>query len=187
MKIDYRAAEKNDFAAVMEIAETELNSGLEYDEYMRGIFDKLGNGAEGVLALDAEKLVGFAFVEEGMALSGDRTDFFDEIKADINGDKIWTGAATAVLPEYMNFKIGAALYIFTLSRLEDIGAKHLLLEIWVRPDGYMPSDPHLRIARDYTEYGVVKNFYHDASLKGYICPVCGKDCKCMAKIAVVHI
>lgn len=187
MKITYRNATRGDFASVMQIAEKELNSGDGYMAYMRGIFDGLGRDTAGILAFCGESLAGFAFAERGMALTGGRTDFFDRIRADIGDEPIWTGAATAVLPGYMNMKIGSALYIYLLSLLEDIGAKHLLLEIWVRPDGYAPSNANLATAGHYTEYGTVANFYREAGEQGYICPVCGAHCVCSAKIAVVHI
>ena len=187
MKLRYRLAATEDREEVMKIAEAELNSGFGSEKYMDGIFAGLGRETLGIVALDGAKIAGFAFLERGMSLSGGRTDFFDEIRRDIGDEEIWTGAATAVLPEYQGFKVGAALYIYTLSALEDIGAKHLLLEIWVRPDGFQPSEPHLHIARDYTEYGLVPDFYKESADEGYICPVCGKDCKCSARIAVVHI
>ena len=187
MKIAYRSAVREDFTSVMSIAERELNSGGGYLDYMRGIFDGLGRDTAGILAFCGKSLAGFAFAESGMSLTGGRTDFFDRIRADIGGEAIWTGAATAVLPEYMNMKIGSALYIYLLSQLQDIGVRHLLLEIWVRPDGYAPSNANLATAGHYTEYGTVDNFYRQASEQGYVCPVCGDHCVCSAKIAVVHI
>ncbi|MDO5114773.1 MAG: hypothetical protein Q4D58_01610 [Synergistaceae bacterium] len=185
MKLSYRLAEKSDYEKVLPLAEKELNSGLSYEEYMRAIFDGLGESAFGIIACHGEELAGFAFLEKGMSLTGGREDFFNEIKKDIGEEEIWTGAAYAVTDKYMNCKVGSALYIYALSQLEDIGAKHLLLEIWVRPDGYMPSNANLATAGRYTEYGIVENFY--AGAEGYICPVCGARCKCSAKIAVVHI
>ncbi|MDO4560040.1 MAG: GNAT family N-acetyltransferase [bacterium] len=185
MKLSYRLAEKNDYQKILPLAEQELNSGQGYEEYMRAIFDELGKNAFGIVACREEEIIGFAFLEKGLALTGGREDFFPEIKKDIGGEEIWTGAAYAVTDEYLNCKVGSALYIYALSHLEDIGAKHLLLEIWVRPDGYAPSNANLATAGRYTEYGVVENFYAHAA--GYICPVCGARCKCSAKIAVVHI
>ena len=185
MKLSYRLAEKGDYEKVLPLAEKELNSGAGYEEYMRTVFYGLGKETFGIIAFNGEEIAGFAFLERGMELTGGREDFFREIKRDIGEEEIWTGAAYAVTDKYMNCKVGSALYIYALSHLEDIGAKHLLLEIWVRPDGYMPSNTNLATAGSYTEYGVVENFYADA--KDYICPVCGTRCKCSAKIAVVHI
>lgn len=185
MKLSYRTAEQGDYAKVLPLAEKELNAGIGYEEYMRRIFDGLGKDTFGIIAFNEGELAGFVFLEKGMALTGDREDFFSEIRRDIGEEDIWTGAAYAVAEQYLNCKVGSALYIYALSHLEDIGAKHLLLEIWVRPDGYMPSNANLATARSYTEYGIVQNFY--AGTKNYICPVCGSDCICSAKIAVVHI
>lgn len=67
------------------------------------------------------------------------------------------------------------------------GVEHILLEIWVRPDGYMPSNSNLAIAGSYKEYGIVPDFYYEASRNGQLCPVCGDCCHCSAKIAVVNI
>ncbi len=187
MKITYRQANAGDFEAVYAIASGELNNGQGYRDYVKGLFDRLGHGALGILAFDRELLIGFAFLEQGMVLTGDRTDYLEEIRRDIGNDEIWSGAAFAVLDAYQGMKIGSALFLHGLMALSGIGVKHLLLEIWVRPDGYMPSNTNLATAGSYTEYGIVPDFYYDASRNGYLCPVCGDECHCSAKIAVVHI
>lgn len=187
MKIDYRDAQGCDFESVYAIASKELNDGQAYRAYMEDLYLRLGTSVLGVLAFDGERMIGFAFVEEGMVLTGDRTDYLGDIQRDIGTDGIWTGAAFAVLEKYRGYKIGAALFLHAMRALSRIGVQHLLLEIWVRPDGFMPSNTNLATAGHYTEYGIVHDFYKEASRHGYLCPVCGENCRCSAKIAVVHI
>ncbi len=92
-----------------------------------------------------------------------------------------------MLEEYQSKKIGSALYLHGMMALSRRGVEHILLEIWVRPDGYMPSNSNLAIAGSYKEYGIVPDFYYEASRNGQLCPVCGDCCHCSAKIAVVNI
>lgn len=187
MKILYRQAQLQDFDAVYEIAPHSLNDGWAYHQYIKELFDGLGESTLGILAFDAECLIGFSFFEKGMSLTGDRTDYLEEIRSDIGTDEIWTGAAYAVLDEYMGKKIGSALLLHGMMALSRINVKHLLLEIWIRPNGYMPSNSNLAVAGSYKEYGIVKDFYYESSHNGYLCPVCGSNCHCFAKIAVVNI
>lgn len=185
--INYREAHPDDFDSVYAIASEDLNSGYAYHKYMKGLMTRLGKSTIGVIASCGTKMIGFAFFEEDMVLTGDRKDFFSEIRRDIGTDLIWTGAAFAVINEYRSYKIGSALFLHSMLALSNMGVKHILLEIWIRPDGYMPSNTNLLTAGHYTEYGIVKDFYYESSQHGYICPVCGDNCHCSAKIAVVHI
>ena len=186
IKLNYRPIIKEDYPQLVALTDKYVNSEQAYRDYMKSVCDTIGENSTGICALDDKgTMVGVILCEREMHLTGGREDFFARIKEDIGSDDIWSGSIIVVEDEYRNKKIGAALLIHMLSHFEDIGAKHLLLEIWVRPDGYMPSNANLATAGNYTEYGIVKNFY--AGIKGYICPVCGTECKCSAKIAVVHI
>ncbi|MDO5114772.1 MAG: hypothetical protein Q4D58_01605 [Synergistaceae bacterium] len=189
MKIKYRPLAREDYPQLTALTSRYVNAEREYQDYMKSLCDSLGCESAGIGGFDADGvLVGAALVEKGMHLTGGREDFFAEIRADIGEEEIWSGGIIVVEEKYQNKKVGAALLIHLLSHFEDIGAKHLLLEIWVRPDGYAPSESQLYIARSFTEYGTVDNFYAEApGLEDHVCEVCGHPCKCKAKIAVLHV
>ena len=186
-EITYRAAAPNDYEKTIGLTSKYINDEPEYLEYMRSIHDALGESSLGVLAFDGDKIVGAAFVEKGPHLTGNRTDFFDEIKKDFDDEEIWSGAIVVVDKDYRKKKIGAAMQLRVQEAIIKAGGKHLLLEIWVHPDGIAPSDGTVHLAPSYTEYGTVKNFYDIPALAGHVCQICGPHCKCSARISLLHL
>lgn len=189
IKLKYRPIIKEDYTQIVALTDKYVNFEQAYRDYMKSVCDTIGENSTGICALDDKgTMVGVILYERGMHLTGGREDFFQQIKEDIGSDDIWTGSIVVVEDEYRNKKIGAALLVHILSHFEDIGAKHLLLEIWVRPDGFAPSESQLYIARSFTDYGTVDNFYAEApGLEDHVCDICGHPCKCKAKIAVIHV
>lgn len=138
MKLTYRLLEKDDFPQVAALTAKYVNAEQDYCDYMRCVCDSLGHDSAGIAALDDNGLiVGALITERGMHLTGGREDFFAQIREEIGSDEIWTGVIVVVEEGYQNKKIGAALLVHTLSYFENIGVKHMLLEIWIRPDGML--------------------------------------------------
>ena len=189
VKLRYRPLTKEDYPQVAALTSKYVNAERAYQDYMKSVCDSLGETSAGIAALGEDGiLVGAAIAEKGMHLTGGREDFFTQIRADIGAEEIWSGGIIVVEEKYQNKKVGAALLIHLLSYFEEAGVRHLLLEIWVRPDGCAPSESQLYLARSFTDYGTVDNFYAEApGLEDHVCEVCGHPCKCKAKIAVIHV
>ena len=86
----------------------------------------------------------------------------------------------------LNFGQDVGIDLGTATVIVYVKGKGIVLKE-VRVGGHEAVRPNLATAGHYTEYGIVKDFYSEASRHGYLCPVCGDRCRCSAKIAVVHI
>ncbi len=187
MKPAYRLANKEDYTSILRITDSCINSEDEYHAYIAALLEQLDESALGVVALDDDMIIGVAICVKGMELTGDREDFFSDIRSDIGKEEIWSGSVVAVDKAYRKLHIGTELQKRSFSEIRKRGGRHLLLEIWAHPDGTEPSRGSLMLAPSYTDYGVVPDFYNIPSLGSHVCQICGTPCRCGARIAVLHL
>lgn len=190
MEIIYRELRGEDCCAAVALAGKCINSEAAFADYIRELHGHIGSGTAGYGAFDGARIVGLVYYTEGMHLSGGRTDFFKEIRESYGCESVWTANVIAVDDDYRGMKIGKNLSIYGPSKLKELGARHLLFEIWVRPDGYMPGDNVVNGSSDITTYGIIPNFYAEApGAEDHVCEVCGpgNKCRCSAKIVLAHL
>lgn len=187
MNIQYRIVTPTDCANITSITDTCINAEEAYRSYISDLCSQAGSTVVGVIAFCEEKPIGVALCLKGMELTGERTDFFQKIRADIGKDEIWSGCVVAVSERFQGMHIGSELQKRCLSVIHKHGGKHLLLEIWVHPDGAEPSKGSLKLAPSYTDYGIVPDFYNIPALADHVCQICGTPCRCGARIAVLHL
>jgi len=66
--------------------------------------------------------------------------------------------------------------------LKQKNVRYAVYELWVLPDGKVPAEKILKATCDTIYLGQYENFYREFCLEGYLCPICGRDCICSAKI-----
>lgn len=188
-KIEYRCAEPHDYDAVLQLASTYIEPSSLYKSYIKSIHEKLGKQSAGMLALHGQQLVGFCCTQEGMHLTGGSTNYFTEIRQDIGDDSIWSGVLTVVDSEFQRYGIAKKMQELLFEHLRQMEVKYLLIEIWCRPDGYMPARKFMAYgAHSVKEYGIVDDFYRNIpGMESMVCKVCGTPCRCKALIAVIKL
>ena len=188
-QMEYRLATKADFEDVMRLCANYINPSDAYRAYMGRIHDTLGSESVELLAFTEGKLVGLVNARAGMHLTGDRQDYFDDIRRNIKDSVIWSAGFVTVDPALQGYSIASELQKRMFAEMKRMGVAYLLCEVWCRPDGYMPSRGLLRYgSQAVKEYGMVENFYADIPRpEGAVCQVCGENCRCKALIAVVTL
>ncbi|MDO5114775.1 MAG: GNAT family N-acetyltransferase [Synergistaceae bacterium] len=189
MNVSCRKMRAEDFPEAVVIAQKSINdTDAAFYDYIKAMTESLGNGTEGVVAEADGHIAGVMYFISGIHLSGGRTDFIEEINKELNGAGIYSCSIVAVDPRYRGLKISKKLHECAFEILREQNIRHILVEIWIRPDGYMPGFNCIHYAPSFTDYGDIPNYYAEApEAEGHICSVCGEDCHCAAKIAVMHI
>lgn len=189
MDVSCRRMRADDFPQAVVIAQKSINdTDAAFYDYIREMTERLGGGTEGVVAEAEGKIIGVMYFIRGTHLSGGRVDFLAEIAKELGGAGICTCSIIAVDPQYRGLKISQKLHEYAFEILRAQNIRHVLVEIWIRPDGYMPGYRCLHYAPSFTDYGDVPDYYATAPEgEGRVCAVCGEDCHCAAKIAVLHI
>ena len=189
MDVTCRKMSKEDFPEAVAIAQESINNvDPAFYDYVKEMTDSLGVETEGAVAEADGKIIGIMYFIRGMHLTGGRTDFFAEIKEQIGSDSIWTGAIAAVAPQYRRLNVAKKLLEYSFQLLRKLNIRHILVEIWIRPDGYMPVYNSLYYAPSFTDYGNIAEYYAKApGAESRACSVCGEHCHCSAKIAVMHL
>lgn len=119
------------------------------------------------------KIIGVMFFIMGMHLSAGCTDFIAEINEQFGVEGICTGSIVAVAPEYRGLKVSKKLNEFAFEHLREKNILHILVEIWIRPDGYMPGCNCVHYASSFTDYGNIPEYYATApEAEGRVCSVC---------------
>lgn len=189
MDVSCREMTKDDFPEAVLIAQKSINdTDPAFYDYVKNMTELLGTETTGFVALAEGKIIGVMYMVRGTHLSAGRTDFLDEINERFGGEGLCTGAIVAVEPEYRGLKVSKKLQEYAFEFLRSKNIRHILVEIWIRPDSYMPGYNSVHYAQSFTDYGDVPEYYATApEAEGRVCSVCGEHCRCAAKIVVMHI
>ncbi|MBO7652751.1 MAG: GNAT family N-acetyltransferase [Bacteroidales bacterium] len=83
----------------------------------------------------------------------------------------------AVAQEFSGQGIGTALVAKAVDYMEGLGAKSILSPLW-KHDGVVNSDVIFRRNGFVPVREIPDYWLKDSIEKGYLCPVCGKECHC---------
>ncbi len=162
-----------------------LNDG---DELLSFIKDAAGKETYfGSKAVENGKTAGFFTFQEGVCFTCPHESLTEKIHALTDGEKTVTVDTLLVLPE-MRFKgIAGNLRKRNAFLLKERGISFVLAESWVYPDGRVPS------FKVYEDMGSIiydelfPMFYKDLDKYGISCPICGKVCRCGARILLIDV
>lgn len=183
----YRELAPSDFAEISRLAKAYADD----DEFLAYLKQSLGRTADGSsLGFCAEAegcIAGFALFREGLHFTEDRSDYFDIIRNDAGQEKIWSSVIAVTDEKSMRQGLGLELFAKTADRLKEKGVCRMLMEIWVRSNGWKPAWGLVRKYpwKELKVYGTVENFYSEApGRENYVCHVCGHPCRCSVEVTV---
>lgn len=183
--LTYAKIEKSDNAEIIELYKKYINYG---DGIVENLNLVLNNDTTfGCKCCDGEKIVGLIIAEKGIAFTGGRMDFTENIIRDSCSKDVFTGTAFIVLEEYRKQGIASKLTCFLLDEMRLKKIEYFALDMWVYPNGITPALLVTRQAKKCYDYGEVKNFYADNYKQNIFCPVCGEKCRCSARIMLLQI
>ncbi len=142
---------------------------------------------------ESEKIVGVVMYTPGVSFSCSYPEIVKEVEDFAGNIPVYTGEAIFVEDGYRNQHIARSFETKIRQKLADIGkAKdtkiYVLHEMWVYPDGSTPAyglvSSVFKIRHDL---GVIPHFYRDYFKNGSLCPICGENCVCSARITISEI
>ncbi len=182
---EYLRIEESDRDEIIKYYEIFLNSGPGVRASITQAFKD--NEYYGFKAVEDGITAGYFTFQKGVEFTYPREEYKREVKEFIKDRKIFTVDTLMVLPEYRRRGIGSMLSKLNLEMLKEMGVSLFMVEIWIYPDGSCPAKDIYenmgRVVWDKT----VPDFYVNAHDYGFACPICGKTCKCGAKLEVIEI
>ena len=168
---------------VTEIVRLTLEYLTDGDEVADEIMENVRTGNYfGYKAVKEGKIVGFMTFKQGIGFTTPQPRIEDTIRRIADGKKVFIADGLWVSPDVRGHGVGAKLCRMIGQGIKKAGGDYLLIEEWIYPDGDSP----VRALADQWGTPVydkhVPLFYKDISKYGMTCPICGKDCKCSAKI-----
>ncbi len=131
-----------------------------------------------------DKIAGMVLFAKGLQLSGSHDDVKEKILSVIKDGSIYTGEALFVLPEYRHHRIVDLLLSAVRERLRDKKVVYSMRELWIHPDGTIPAAFTKGMLGSYIDIGTYPLYYKDFSKWGFICSLCGTNCRCSAQIMI---
>jgi len=162
---------------------------LNYGEGIRPHFIRVLHDPDTVAlkyAVDG-KMAGILIYTKGIALSGSHDDIAARLEEMCRDKVVYTGDAVLVRKEYRGMGIADILCHAMIGELRRRGAKLVVHEFWVYPDGKVPAYRMCRIYTNSVFLGRFENFYRDFHHYGYYCPICKKECICSADIYLAEV
>ena len=182
----FSEVKKTDFGYMLDLYERFLNTG-------EGIARHLNESANapgylGVKCMDGDVIVGVITAEPGVKFTCGHEDIAAEIQARWRGKSIYTGDMLVVLPEYRGRGIARRLSENWRELLRSGGCEILVIEGWHRSrEDDVPMSGILKYMGKYTTFGEYPDFYSESERYGVVCPECGANCLCGARICVIEI
>lgn len=193
MPVYYDNLTTNDLDKMIELFEKYLNSGTGVGSYLEKTLEK-----KDTIACKCENesglILGFVMYSVGIALSGSHKNICEKVKFISNGAHTYTGDALTVREEYR--KSGIAHELMKIARGKILAKSiqsgsdiFVLHELWMHvKSGYVPAEHVVRdIYPETRDVGVYPDFYQDFYKFGFICPICGSDCHCSAKLVLSRV
>ena len=193
MSIYYDVLKMDDLDKMVALFEKYLNSGTGVRAYLVKVLKK-----KDTIACKCEDesglMLGFVMYSVGIALSGSHENICEKVKAISKNALTYTGDALAVRKEYR--KSGVAHELMKNARAE-IRKKaihsgsdlYVLHELWMHVEsGYVPADHVVKkIYPETIHIGDYPEFYQNFDQFGFVCPICGSDCHCSAKLVLSRV
>ena len=141
----------------------------------------------GVKAVEGERIVGFLTFKRGIAFTYPHPELEREIAGLADEDTVFNGDGIYVSPEYRRGGVGSTMTRMAREQMLELGGVWFLGELWIYPDGQIPS------ASPTEDYGItefertVPMFYAENEKYGLECAICGRHCRCGAVVRLVRL
>ncbi|MDR1966247.1 MAG: hypothetical protein LBQ36_06015 [Synergistaceae bacterium] len=132
-------------------------------------------------------MAGLLIYVEGTVIFGSHGDILEKIREIVGEDRSYSGEAILVTEEYRHWGISGLLYWRAKEELVRRGAKYVIHELWMTPDGRVPAMQVLDMFGERIDMGCYRNFYKGFDLFGYFCPICGRNCICSAHVFLSRV
>ena len=192
--IDYQCVTLQDLDEVEALYRKYLDNGSSLRERIDKIFSKNSTYSCKAVDTDTGKIVGIAVYECGLILSCGHHEICEKIYDEIGKDAtIYTGESLLVETEYRDKKISYGLNEHIRTKMEVLAKErgasvYVLHEMWVYPNGKTPAFKVVNgIYGIFRDFGIIPEFYRDYYKHGHLCPICGENCKCSARITISKI
>jgi hypothetical protein len=124
---------------------------------------------------------------KGIELSGGHRDLRERIEEMTGGAPTYACDAVLLRKRHRGGGVSPLLYARAKEELLRKGAKYVLHELWVWPDGTVPARRLPSVFGETTELGLFENFYKDFDHYGYHCPICKGKCVCSARLCLSKV
>ena len=171
----------DDISTLVELHSIYLN----YGDGIRPHFELILRDAESIClkyAAGSGEMGGLIIYVKGVALSGGHSDICGRIAEMTGGAPVYTCDAVLLDKKYRGGAVSPLLYRRAKEELFRKGAKYVLHELWVWPDGTIPARRLPETFNETVDLGLFENFYKDFDHYGYFCPLCKGKCTCYAHI-----
>ena len=191
--IDYLKVTIEDLDVVEQLYREYLDNGTQLRERIDEIFIERGTISCKAVDHDTGEIAGLIVYTMGVAFSCDFDDIINEVNELVGDAMIYTGESFLVTYKYRGQNISEKMMYKMKEFLEEEKAStgkdiFVLHEMWVYPDGKTPAYRSVNDIYGITyDLGIKKHFYKDYYKKGHLCPVCGKNCVCSARITLSRI
>lgn len=139
------------------------------------------------------RLAGLVMYTPGISFSCPYPWLIKEVEDYTADGDVYTGESIFVDDHYRGRNIAHTIEKFSRDKMTEIQSGlgkplYVLHELWVYPNGKTPA---LRIVEDVfkvsKDFGIIQGFYKEYYNNGCLCPICGQDCKCSARIVLSKI
>ena len=192
--IEYQRVTLQDLDEVEALYRKYLDNGSSLRGRIDKIFEKNTTYSCKAVDTDTGKIVGIAVYECGLILSCGHHEICETIYDEIGSDAmIYTGESLLVETDYRDKKISYGLNEHIRAELAALSEQrnrpvYVLHEMWVYPNGKTPAFKVVNgIYGIHRDFGIIPEFYRDYYKCGHLCPICGKNCKCAARITISKI
>lgn len=133
------------------------------------------------------KLVGFFTGSCLLEFTVPHPELEEEIRSITGEQEIFVACSMLVLPEYRHLGIATQFCQRIREDLKAKGIPFFMAEIWIFPDGTIPSRKVYEDIGEIVYQKRVDGFYTEGYRYGVVCSVCGKHCKCGALVTLMKV
>ncbi|WRS28985.1 hypothetical protein U6B65_14915 (plasmid) [Oscillospiraceae bacterium MB08-C2-2] len=128
------------------------------------------------------EIAGIMVYTKGIFFSGSHEELRQKILTITGGESCYTGDAALVRKKFRHMGVSSGLCAYSREAMLAQGGVYVVHELWVHPSGKVPARRLVPRFGETCCLGQYKDFYRDFYHYGYICPLCGKDCRCSAEL-----
>ncbi len=185
--LHYSEVTRDDLEAIINLYEKYLNAGTGVKEYLRRGLEQ--DRYVGYKCVDGDIMVGLFSARPGIYFTYSHPELEEEIRRGWP-EAIYTGDMLAIEEEYRGRGIAHILTKGCCDIVKARGGEHLLVELWVKPNGEEPAGGVIRDMGTgvFEKKWVIPDFYSELHLHGLTCPLCGDGkCACGAVVGVIKL
>ncbi len=191
--IEYLKMVPEDYDKLESLCREYLDNGSMLHDRIIEVFNDSSTISLKAVDTDTGEIVAIMIYTKGIAFSCDNEYVIKKVTDYVGDTDVYTGEAFLVKPEYRKSGIAYDMQQKMKDYLEEKKAKTgretvLLHEMWVYPDGKIPAYRSAKEIYGISEdLGIIEHFYKDYYKQGHLCPICGKNCVCSARITLSRI